>query len=110
MGADMHIKTFALESEDFELLRKNAKELGLSDSAFIKLCILVGSHELKVKDNYTFKYSFLRWYKPKDLVEELINKEEKKAEKTERKVGKEEKIVEKAEQPQPQKGKIKIQL
>lgn len=107
------IKSFAIESEDFELLRKNARDLGLTDSAFIKLCILIGSHELNLRDKYTFKYSYLRWYKPKDLIEELISKEEKKAEK-ERKIEKEERKVEKeekkVEQPQPQKGKIKIQL
>jgi hypothetical protein len=115
MEANMQIiKSFAIDSEDFELLKKNARDLGMTDSAFIKLCILIGSHELKLRDKYTFKYSYLRWYKPKDLIEELVSKEEKKAEKVERKIEKEERKVEKeekkVEQPQPQKGKIKIQL
>jgi hypothetical protein len=102
------VKSFMMNPEDAELLKKNAKDLGLSDSAFIKLCILIGSQELNLRDNYTFKYSYLRWYKPKDLIEELKKTIEK--EKTE------EKKVEKIEQPkqtpqpQPQKGKIKIQL
>jgi uncharacterized protein with von Willebrand factor type A (vWA) domain len=108
------MKTFAMDPDDAEILTKNAKELGLSDSAFIKLCILIGSQELKLRDDYTFKYSYLRWYKPKDLIEDVkktIEKEEKKVEKVERKVEREERKVEekKVEQPQP-KSKIKIQL
>jgi hypothetical protein len=109
-----------VRAEDIEIIRKNARELGLSDSAFIKLCILIASQELKLKDDYSFKYSFLRWYKPKDLIEEIKKTEEKKVEKEERKIETkkaeekkvEERITEekKIEQPQPPRNKVKIQL
>lgn len=100
-------KSFVIRAEDYELIKKNARDLGLNDSAFIKLCILVASQELKLRDDYTFKYSFLRWYKPKDLIEEIKREERKKVDKEEKKV--EEKTEEKTEPPKP-KGKIKIQL
>jgi len=106
-----------VSAEDAELLRKNARDLGLSDTAFIKLCLVIGAHELKLKDEYTFKYSYLRWYKPKDLIKDLIGKEEKdtekevrKSEKEVRKAGKEARDMEEKREEQPQKGKIKIQL
>lgn len=111
------VKSFMMSPEDAELLKKNAKDLGLSDSAFIKLCLLIGSQELNLRDNYTFKYNYLRWYKPRDLIEELkktIEKEErieeKKVEKTERIKQTPQPQPEPQPQSQPQKGKIKIQL
>jgi len=106
------IKSFMVSAEDAELLRKNARDLGLSDSSFIKLCLVIGAHELKLKDEYTFKYSYLRWYKPKDLVKDLIEKEEREAKKEMKKTEREVRKVEREEkkEEQPQKGKIKIQL
>jgi hypothetical protein len=79
----MHVnKAFVLNINDANLLKENAKKLGLTESSFVKLCILIGSKELGLHGDYSFKYSYLKWYKPDDLIKEIkefIENNEEKA-------------------------------
>lgn len=68
----MHVtKGFVMNVDDASILKENAKRLGLTESSFVKLCILIGSKELGLPGDYSFKYSYLKWHKPDDLIQEI---------------------------------------
>jgi len=68
----MHVnKAFAMNVNDAQILKENAKRLGLTESSFIKLCILIGSKELGLQGDYSFRYSYLKWFKPDELIKEI---------------------------------------
>lgn len=108
----MHVnKAVVLSINDAGLLKENAKKLGLSESSFIKLCILIGTRELGLSGEYSFKYSYLKWYKPDDLIKEIkeiIGSEEKVAQKEDKVVKKEQDLNEKSEKKEVRRPKIQL--
>lgn len=110
----MHVnKAVVLSINDANLLKENAKKLGLTESSFMKLCILIGTKELGLPGEYSFKYSYLKWYKPDDLIneiKEIINNEEKTSQKEDKTVAqkKEQDLNEKSEKKEVKKPKIQL--